>query len=473
MKRTLLRGEISYSSAKDKEVNILHRLEYPEKQNQFITELVNREQWIKGVVAHHLNITPSKCHIADPHRWLWGSFNLCIPVTIHNWIREQPGNQVLLRLPLPYKVGEAFRPGNMDEKIRCEASTYAWLEENHPHIPIPRLYGFSLSSGESFTTRKNLPFFSRYYQYIRRQLYLWASKFIWSISVLPSAYIRHQPLALSPPSDLAYLLIEYIEPKQGTMLSNTWQTHSNNTALRTTLFRSLARILLSFARVPLPCIGSFTIDNNGFISLSNRPLTLEIQELENEQIPIDIPRDYTYQTSDSYITDISNIFVDQNWNITSLVDLEWGCSLPIEMIHPPYWLTSEYADAINEDEYRKMWTEFVHILAQEEDYAFMNQQHNYSMKSTRLSTIMTKAWEMGTLWYSLALRSPAAIFCLFLDRIQTKLGKDNYSNEEYGLVMAFQWRSDIGNILTKKLKDKEAYDVDLRRAFLPSETSEP
>lgn len=149
MKRTLLRGEISYSSAKDKEVNILHRLEYPEKQNQFITELVNREQWIKGVVAHHLNITPSKCHVADPHRWLWGSFNLCIPVTIHNWIREQPGNQVLLRLPLPYKVGEAFRPGNMDEKIRCEASTYAWLEENHPHIPIPRLYGFSLSSGES------------------------------------------------------------------------------------------------------------------------------------------------------------------------------------------------------------------------------------------------------------------------------------------------------------------------------------
>ncbi|EGD97862.1 hypothetical protein TESG_05366 [Trichophyton tonsurans CBS 112818] len=529
MKRALLRGEISYSSAKDKEVNILQRLEYPEKQNQFITDLINREQWIKGVVAHHLNITPSKCHVADPHRWLWGSFNLCIPITIHDWIREQPGNQVLLRLPLPYKVGEAFRPGNIDEKIRCEASTYAWLEENHPHIPIPRLYGFSLSSGESFTTRENLPFFSKYYQYIRRQLYFWASKFIWSISALPSAYIRHQYPALTPPSDLAYLLIEYIEPKQGTMLSNTWKTHSNNTAMRTTLFRSLARILLSFARVPLPCIGSFTIDNNGFISLSNRPLTLEIQELENERIPIDIPRDYTYQTSDSYITDIvglhdnrllyqpnaindgsdyiqqiatlsgirlsipfffcrelrrgpfifsltdlhqSNIFVDQHWNITSLVDLEWGCSLPIEMIHPPYWLTSEFADAIDEDEYKTMWAEFVRILAQEEDYAFEKQQHNYNIKNTRLSTIMTKAWEMGTLWYSLALRSPAAIFRLFLDRIQPKLGKGNYSNEQYGLVMAFQWRSDIGNILTQKIKDREAYDIDLRRAFLPSETSD-
>lgn len=313
------------------------------------------------------------------------------------------------------------------------------------------------------------------------------------------------------------------------MLSNTWQTHSNNTALRTTLFRSLARILLSFARVPLPYIGSFTIDNNGFISLSNRPLTLEIQELENEQIPIDIPRDYTYQTSDSYITDIvglhdnrllyqpnainngsdyiqqiatlsgirlsipfffcrelrrgpfifsltdlhqSNIFVDEQWNITSLVDLEWGCSLPIEMIHPPYWLTSEFADAIDEGEYKKMWAEFVCILAQEEDYALEKQQHNDNIKNIRLSTIMTKAWEMGTLWYSLALRSPAAIFRLFLDRIQPKLGQGNYSNEQYGLIMAFQWRSDIGKILTQKTKDREAYDIDLQRAFLLSETSD-
>lgn len=149
MKRRLLQEEITYSAAKDKGINILHRLGYFEKQNQFIAELVGRTTWIKGVISHHLNIDPGKCDIADSANWFQGSFNLCIPVTIRDWSREQPGNRVLLRLPLPYKIGEAFRPGNADEKIRCEAGTYAWLQEKHPSIPIPRLYGFSLSSGES------------------------------------------------------------------------------------------------------------------------------------------------------------------------------------------------------------------------------------------------------------------------------------------------------------------------------------
>ncbi|KAM5435659.1 hypothetical protein McanCB21832_003366 [Microsporum canis] len=166
----------------------------------------------------------------------------------------------------------------------------------------------------------------------------------------------------------------------------------------------------------------------------------------------------------------SNIFVDENWNITSLIDLEWGCSLPVEMIHPPYWLTSEFADAINEDEYKKMWTEFVHTLAQEEDEYFGNVQQSCDAQNTRLSTIMTKAWDMGTFWYSLALRSPAAIFRLFLDRIQIKLGKDNYSAEEYGLVMTFQWRTDIADILAQKMKDRKTYDDELRQAFLIPQT---
>lgn len=58
------------------------------------------------------------------------SFNVCIPVTISPWEgKEQPGRRVLIRFPLPYRVGEAFRPGNGDEKIRCEAGAYAYLQE--------------------------------------------------------------------------------------------------------------------------------------------------------------------------------------------------------------------------------------------------------------------------------------------------------------------------------------------------------
>lgn len=159
--------------------------------------------------------------------------------------------------------------------------------------------------------------------------------------------------------------------------------------------------MLNLARIPLPKISSFTIDRNGYLRLSNRPLTLEIQQLENEQIPVDIRRNTTHISVNSFVqdtlflhecrlrhqpnavnnvedglyqtsalmvmrsiwpcffrrdllrgpfflnlTDInqSNVFVDGDWNIVRIIDLEWACSHPVEMIHPLSWLTSEAID---------------------------------------------------------------------------------------------------------------------------------
>ena len=89
--------------------------------------------------------------MADIQEWIHGSFNVCIPVTIF----AQNPRRVIVRFPLPYRVGEDFRPGNADEKVRCEAGTYAWLEQACPDIPIPRLYGFAMSTGESVRGSRN------------------------------------------------------------------------------------------------------------------------------------------------------------------------------------------------------------------------------------------------------------------------------------------------------------------------------
>ena len=104
-----------------------------------------------------------------------------------------------------------------------------------------------------------------------------------------------------------YLLIEYIENDQGEMLSNTWHEKRLDARLRTNFFQDLSRILLSIIRIPLTKVGSFAIDHGGFLRLKNRPLSLEIQELENEEIPTNMPRDYTYSTVDSYVTDTLRI----------------------------------------------------------------------------------------------------------------------------------------------------------------------
>lgn len=99
--------------------------------------------------------------------------------------------------------------------------------------------------------------------------------------------------------DAGYLLIEYIEEEQGEMLSNIWPEKQVDPKLRANFFRDLSRILLRITRIPLPTIGSFIIDHGGFLRLTNRPLSFEIQDLENEGIPTDIARDYTYSTVDS------------------------------------------------------------------------------------------------------------------------------------------------------------------------------
>ena len=115
----LLRGEITYSTARKEEINILRRLEYHSQKHDFFTTLDNHRDWIKDVVTHHLGLSSTVSYqVADVKDWLHGSFNVCIPVTVSDWeARKQPGTRVLLRLPLPYRLGEEFCPGNCDEKI--------------------------------------------------------------------------------------------------------------------------------------------------------------------------------------------------------------------------------------------------------------------------------------------------------------------------------------------------------------------
>jgi Ser/Thr protein kinase RdoA (MazF antagonist) len=148
--------------------------------------------------------------------------------------------------------------------------------------------------------------------------------------------------------------------------------------------------------------------------------------LENAGIPTDIGRDTTYITTESYLFDVlachdnhlvhqlnavndeddcraqmaalatmravlprfirrdlrrgpflftltdlhqSNIFVDDDWNVKYLIDLEWACSLPIEMQHPPYWLTSQSVDGLVRDRltlFEEVYREFLDIFAREE-----------------------------------------------------------------------------------------------------------
>lgn len=355
-----------------------------------------------------------------------------------------------------------------------------------------------------------MPFVTRAIQYLRRQVLEWLGY------PIPSFYVPHR-IDEAGSLGTGYILIEYINPSRGKMLSDTWEDGRHNDKLRTNLFRGLSRIMIALTRTPLPKIGSFVLDDTGHLSLSNRPLTLQIQLLENEHIPVDMPRHITHSTADSYINDIfsfhesrlrhqpnavnslqdgfyqtcalmvmrsvwpcffrrdllrgpfflnltdlhqSNIFVDDSWNIKCLVDLEWACSRPVEMIHPPYWLASQPIAMINIDTYQTVHREFMEVLKEEEDMSAPGQQ-----PFVQLHSILQQGWERGTFWCSLALNTPMALFKIFYDHIQPRFSKTHMDDEAFWLITMRYWTPDAFKFIDDKLKDKEKYDKCLREAF--------
>ncbi|EEQ91173.2 uncharacterized protein BDCG_06293 [Blastomyces dermatitidis ER-3] len=146
-----------------------------------------------------------------------------------------------------------------------------------------------------------------------------------------------------------------------------------------------------------------------FLRLANQPLTSMLQELENTEVLMHIVRDRTYTSVIAYVTDLlsyhdnqlrhnlnavkgiggcisqiyhdydagpfafsltdlhqSNIFVDKDWNITHIIDLEWAASLPFEFIQLPHWLGGKELDAIDLDPYNNHVEEFTRILEESE-----------------------------------------------------------------------------------------------------------
>ncbi|RAK95374.1 uncharacterized protein BO80DRAFT_459816 [Aspergillus ibericus CBS 121593] len=436
----LLREEITYSDAKEKEINLLHRLQYPDQQARFFASLDDRRDWIQAVVAHHLSLnSPKTLTVGHPRGGL------------------QRNKRVLLRIPLPYCIGEAFRPGNGDEKIRCEAATYAWIETNCPDIPIPKLYVFAASTGETFTRLESLPFLMRGIHRLRCWL-----RSLFKLPV-PSCYVRNDSRHLMPchKPPAGYLLVEYIDESKGSMLSNTWPTQHTSSELRNNFFRDLSRIFLSLAKIPLQKI-------------------------------VDMPRDYTYCTTDAYVasalaamraifplffrrdlrrgpffftlTDLhqSNILVDKYWHITCLIDLEWGCSLPAEMIQPPHWFTNKAVDQMDAAEYNDIRLEFMNILEEEERAL---KDTGLTLEPESVSSIMNQTWESGTFWFSLALTSPTGIFSLFHKHIQPIMTKHCPDHGAFHEIMPWYWTTDTVGIARRKLADKKEYDNRLREAF--------
>lgn len=305
------------------------------------------------------------------------------------------------------------------------------------------------------------------------------------------------------------------------MLSVPWDEKRNDEKRQENLQRSLARIMVSLARVPLPRIGSFRLDEGGYLHLINRPLSIATAMHENEGIPHDLPRDKTFSNADDFVlehvttfesrlihqpnavngrhdalrqmtsfvaarsilpqlfrrdlcdgpfvfqvTDLhrSNIFVDNNWNITSIIDLEFSGSLPIEFLETPYWLTGKLVDEVDPVEFEPIQDKFLEYVRQEE------QLQGCAGRTEPIASIIQQAWTNGAFWATTALSGPITFTNTFYDRILPdcfSFTDDDFREADYSFF-ARMWRPGAQDIVDKKLQDLEGYTERLKAEFSDS-----
>lgn len=114
----LLGGSITLEEALDQEEDMLLDLSYPDSRIDFFVSIYSHRDDIAQLVSDNLGLGRChQCRLGEVREWIHGSFNVCIPVYV------ELTKRVMIRFPLPYKLGESVCPGNADEKLRCEAAT--------------------------------------------------------------------------------------------------------------------------------------------------------------------------------------------------------------------------------------------------------------------------------------------------------------------------------------------------------------
>ncbi|CZT21301.1 uncharacterized protein RCC_07164 [Ramularia collo-cygni] len=278
-------------------------------------------------------------------------------------------------------------------------------------------------------------------------------------STLPR-FVGHNRATLQ---HLGYLLIEYVE--DGVMLSSSWNDHCEESEKNKNLYSSIAKIMLDLGGIKQPRIGSWTMNDDGNITLTNRPFHDLTAFWNRHNIPLHLPRGMTYSSADSFLPDLlayqdvrmehqpnsildrddgvsqlsalvglraifprlfnarlnrghfvmnftdmhqSNIFVDKDWNITRLIiDLEFAYSAPIELVHVPAWLTGRGVDQLygqNEEPFKLRYDAFVEAVADQE---------KEKQQSDAFSQRLREDWTSGRYWYVLALDSINAYPSIF------------------------------------------------------------
>lgn len=162
----------------------------------------------------------------------------------------------------------------------------------------------------------------------------------------------------------------------------------------------------------------------------------------------------------------SNIFVDDEWNVTRLIDLEFAPVRPVQMTQVPSWLSNRGIDQLEGpphlEEYKSLYDEFVAILEKEESAG-----HH----TTTLSQKLREDWSTGRMWYSIAMDSINAFPLLFSQHLRPKFF-NNFQKDTDGAALAQLWDEKVFEFIDEKVKDQQRYVENIGQIYAEARARE-
>lgn len=282
---------------------------------------------------------------------------------------------------------------------------------------------------------------------------------------------------------------------------------------RQNLYRGLSRLMLSLARIPQTKIGCLRFNDDCSITLASPPLLCANTILESEGAPRTMHQPFSdagrflfgllesrceafraqpnavhdeddcrllmshyimlhtllakgvERTEGPFVlqyTDLhaSNLFVDEDWNIVGVIDLEFVCSLPPSMLDVLYWFSTQYIDGLRKclEEHNRHTEDFLQVFGGEEI------RFNARLP---LGRIIRKAWVSGEFWIFHCLTSINAMPHLMEDHIWRQFGFQPSLSEETVFVrnLSHFWSEQSDDFVKQKVRDKKQYNNEVTALY--------
>lgn len=166
------------------------------------------------------------------------------------------------------------------------------------------------------------------------------------------------------------------------------------------------------------------------------------------------------------LTDLhrSNILVDDEWHITSLIDLEWTCSLPIELQCPPHtgctgglWMTSNMASLYGRSTASSLKSSIISKSRRGKERCRGDATDIFQ------APIMRECWNRWSFWYFQAMNSPKGLLRIFNQHIQHMFCEEHCTKRVFNRVVSPYWAVGAEKIIKQKIKKEDKYKKSTKR----------